>query len=86
MEQEPFNKGRKNFMEKVTESRMEDDFEGFEIKKIFSLENGEKWQQIKDKYKYVYNYRPKVTIWQEGDKFLLEVEGVGDMVEVKRIY
>ena len=73
-------------MEKVTDSRLEDIFEGFEINTIFSLENGQKWQQIKDKYKYVYNYRPKVTVWQEGDKFLLEVEGVGDMVEVKRIY
>lgn len=73
-------------MQKVTESRMEDVFEGFEIKKIFSLENGQKWQQIKDRYKYVYSYRPKVTIWQEGEKFLLEVEGVGDLVEVKRIY
>ncbi|MDA2918779.1 hypothetical protein MYX76_04685 [Desulfobacterota bacterium AH_259_B03_O07] len=73
-------------MQKFTESRIDDVFEGFDKDKIYSLENGQKWQQTKYQYKYVYNYRPKVTIWEDGDKYLLEIEGVGEMVEVRRLY
>lgn len=71
-------------MELKFESRIVGEFDGFDDGKIFELDNGTKWEQVRYKYRYVYKYRPRVKIWYDG-RYHLEVEGVSEMIQVRRI-
>jgi hypothetical protein len=72
-------------MEIVTEGRIADEFEGWDEDQIFELSNGQKWQQVRYKYRYVYKYMPRVKIWRDGSKYFLDVDGMDEMLEVRRI-
>ncbi len=61
-------------------------FDGYDGDKIFTLANGEKWQQSRYKYKYKYAYRPSVKLWKDGSKHYLEFDCMDEMIEVKRVY
>jgi hypothetical protein len=72
-------------MDLVSESRIADEFEGWDENQVFELTNGQKWQQVQYKYRYRYMYMPRVKIWRDGSKYLLDVEGMDEMLEVRRI-
>ena len=69
----------------VIESRIDGTFEGWDGETIFKLMNGQIWQQAEYSYMYHYAYSPDVTIYESGGSYVMEVEGVGDTIRVKRI-
>ena len=71
-------------MELVTESRIEGDCEGFDGERVFELVNGERWVQAVYKYKYRYKYRPVAKIWRDGGQHYIELEGMDDIIQVRR--
>ncbi len=72
-------------MQLVTESRIEGDFEGFDGDRVYRLVNGQKWQQAHFKYRYFYQYQPVARIWNDGGQYLLDVEGMNEMIAVRRV-
>ena len=72
-------------MELIVESRIEGEFNGWEGDTIFELINGQAWQQSRYRYRYAYKYRPTVKIWREGSQDYLEVDGLDEKIEVRRI-
>ena len=72
-------------MELKKETRLDGEFEGFDGDKVFTFVGGEQWRQAVYKYKYRYKYRPKVKLWKDGSKYFLEVEGMNEMIQVRRL-
>lgn len=72
-------------MKKVYESRIVDEFEGWDGDKIYQLDNGTIWQLCIYKYSYHYKYRPKATIYEDAGSYYLEVEGMAEVVRVRRV-
>ena len=72
-------------MELVTESRIEEACEGFDGDRVFELVNGQKWQQAVYRYRYCYRYRPVAKIWRDGGQHCIEIEGMDEMIQVRRI-
>ena len=69
-------------MQKQLSTHISDEFEGWDGDTIYELDNGTKWKLANYQYRYVYKYRPRATIWRDGGRFYLEVEGMGDPVLV----
>jgi len=69
----------------VIESRIEGEFTGWEGETIFRLANGQIWQQSRYAYKYRYAYSPDVLILRINGRFIMQVEGMDDTVQVTRI-
>lgn len=67
------------------ESRIADDFEGWEGETVVTLVNGQQWQQVEFYYHYHYAFMPKVTILKSGTVYKMLVEGVPKAVGVMRI-
>ena len=72
-------------MELKIKSRIAGEFNGWDGDNIYELDNGTKWQQAQYKYKYKYKHRPIVKIWKDGSKYMLEVEGMSEMIQVRRV-
>lgn len=72
-------------MKLICESKIYDEFSGWDDEQIFELSNGTKWKQNKYKYKYKYKYRPNAKIWKDGNKYYIEVDCMNEMVEVIKI-
>ena len=73
-------------MQKYIESRIADEFEGWNGDTVYKLDNGSKWELASYAYKYKYKYRPKAIIWTEGGRYYLEVTGMTDKKRVRRIH
>ena len=71
-------------MEMVTESRIAGAFRGWRGRGVYKLANGQVWKQVHYKYSYHYAYRPKAVVWRDGSAYYLEVEGMSDMIKVRR--
>jgi hypothetical protein len=71
-------------MQIICESRIDDEFQGWDGDNYYQLANGEIWQQAQYKYSYHYAYRPNARILSDGSRFFLEVEEMSEPVEVKR--
>lgn len=69
----------------LIESRIEDEFEGWDGETIFKLANGQIWQQATYAYTYHYAYRPKVTIIKTHGAYKMKVDGVSGTIFVKRL-
>lgn len=69
----------------VIESGIEDEFTGWDDETKFELQNGQIWQQVSYAYTYHYAYRPSVVIYSPGNGYRLKVEGMNDIIEVRRI-
>jgi hypothetical protein len=69
----------------VIESRMDDDFEGYDYENLYKLANGQIWQQLSATYRYRYKFRPRVMIVKRGSTFRMKVEGMDDWVTVERL-
>ena len=68
------------------QSRIEGEFEGTNDEVVFTLDNGQKWQQVGYRYRYVYRYRPRVTIEASGNSGSMLVEGFPEPIRVRRVY
>jgi hypothetical protein len=73
-------------MELVLDARIKGGFYGWKPGSVFMLDQGnlKKWQQVDDRHEFASAFRPKAKLFRDGAQFYLEVEGMGDMVEVKR--
>jgi hypothetical protein len=69
----------------VIESRIDGEFSGWEGETIFSLQNGQIWQQSSYAYKYKYAYSPKILIFKSGSGYKMRVEGVDGDISVTRL-
>ncbi len=72
-------------MRVITESKIDGDFEGMDFDRIFTLENGQQWEQVQSRYRYVYLYMPRATVLEDGGKYLLRVDGFFEDIEVRRV-
>lgn len=66
------------------ESQIEGDFNGFDDGMEFRLTNGQIWVQKRFMYKYVYKFRPRVKVWSDRGEYLLQIDGVDEMIAVTR--
>jgi hypothetical protein len=71
-------------MRVVTESMIDGNFSGRNGGNYYRLINGEVWQQAHYKYAYKYAYRPRARVFTDGSRYYLEVEGMNEMIEVRR--
>ena len=60
-------------------------FEGWDGDTVFTLMNGQIWQQTGYDYIYDYDYMPSVTIFSGSGGCTLQVDGVDDTIRVTRI-
>jgi hypothetical protein len=65
-------------------SRLAGAFTGFHSGAVFRLTNGQVWQQRRYKYKYKCKYRPRVRIYGEQGKRLMEFDCMNEPIEVVR--
>jgi hypothetical protein len=59
-------------------------FTGYNDGAIFRLANGQTWQQRR--YKYKYQYRPQVRIYQDQNRWLAEFDCMDEPIEVVRVH
>lgn len=71
-------------MDLVVESHIDGAFRGWPGYGVFRLANGQVWKMVHYRYSYHYRYRPVAKVWRDGSKHFLDVEGMGEMVEVRR--
>jgi hypothetical protein len=69
----------------ISRSRVTGHFQGFETGQLLELQNGDTWQQDAVKSRYAYGYRPKVSVWQEGSNYYMEVSGMHELIHVRRV-
>ena len=72
-------------MRVITTSRVDGDFEGMDFDRVFALQNGQQWEQVMGRYRYVYRYMPYVEVLEEGGRFFLRVEGFDENIEVRQV-
>ncbi len=72
-------------MQLLCDSRLTDEFKGWSGETIFDLDDGSQWKQSVPGVVQAYRYKPKVKIWQKGEEFYLQVEGMDVMVLVERV-
>lgn len=73
-------------MDVIIETHIKGAFSGWSNGRVFILSKGfdKKWQQVEDRYQFKSAYQPKAKLLRDGSKHYLDVEGMDDMVEVKR--
>jgi hypothetical protein len=73
-------------MSVIYEGTIKGAFKGFKNRDTtFEFNNGSIWQQNEYKYHYHYAYRPEAKVIDRNGRYYIEVEGVSESVEVKRI-
>jgi hypothetical protein len=73
------------YVDLITESSIEGECEGFDSHRVFELVNGQEWQQTDYRYKYRYRYRPSARIWRDASGDYIELEGMDELVRVRRV-
>lgn len=53
---------------------------------VFRFTTGFRWKQAVYRYQYFYLYRPEARIWANGSEYLLEIDGVDEMLPVMRVH
>lgn len=71
-------------MQKIYDSHIVDEFEGWNGDAIYQLDNGTLWKLAVYQYFYAYSYRPKASIYSDKGGYFLEVEGMGKAVQVNQ--
>lgn len=72
-------------MKKIYDSYISDEFEGWNGESIYKLDNGTLWRLASYQYSYSYSYRPKASIYSDQGRYFLEVQGMGQVVEVVQV-
>jgi hypothetical protein len=67
------------------ESQMDGEFSGFDGSTVFTLTNGQKWQQASYSYSAHSADRPRVRIERAGAGHLMYVEGLDKPIAVRRL-
>ena len=65
-------------MSEVTKSRIRGNFQGWKGNGVYELENGQRWEQTR------YKYRPKAEVVRRGGRHYLYVDSMDDPIEVRR--
>lgn len=73
-------------LELVLDAHIKGGFYGWKPGSVFVLDRGDpkKWRQVEDRHEFANAFRPKAKLFRDGTQFYLEVEGMSEMVEVKR--
>ena len=71
-------------MKLITRSRIVGPFWGWLGRAAYELENGEVWKQVHYKYQYHHAQRPIAKVWRDNQKHFLEVDGMPEVIEVRR--
>lgn len=69
----------------IVSSTIRGEFEGWSGETVFVLDNGQVWQQASYAYHYHYAYRPQVTILPVDGGWVMQVEGVSQLLPVRRL-
>jgi hypothetical protein len=69
----------------VIDTRISDDFNGWEGETVFKMTNGQIWQQSTYAYMYHYAYSPRVLIYEYNGSWIMKVENVDETIQVSRI-
>ncbi|MGW8169866.1 MAG: hypothetical protein ACWGHH_07680 [Sulfurovaceae bacterium] len=70
----------------VEEGQLKGSFKGFKNRDtVFQFYGGRSWKQNEYKYYYHYAYMPYAKVVDNGGRYYLEVEGMNEKVEVKRV-
>jgi len=69
----------------IVKSRLTGHFQGFATDQVFELQNGQTWQQDAVKQRYAYRYRPKATLWQDSNRYYMDIEGMHELIQVHRL-
>ena len=68
------------------QGRLKGSFKGWRRGNVFEFASGGgNWEQVSHEYHYHYAYQPSATLFQDGSKHYLQVEGMSDRVEVRRL-
>ncbi len=67
------------------ETRIAGDFTGWDGSTVVVLENGQLWQQASFDRVATYIQRPRVSLMSNGREWRMSVEGVGPVVQVRRL-
>lgn len=69
----------------LIETRMEGDFTGWDGRTVFQFTNGQVWQQISFGTVYQFVRAPKVTLVAISSGWRMQVDGVPQSIQVRRI-
>src|SRR5688500_2848943 len=69
----------------MMETRMAGDFTGWDGRTVFQFVNGQVWQQISFGTVYQFARSPKVTLVSTSGGWRMQVEGVPQSIQVRRI-
>ncbi|MES3021599.1 MAG: hypothetical protein V4857_08420 [Pseudomonadota bacterium] len=69
----------------IAEDELSGRLHGWDGATIFSLSNGQSWQQSAFRLRRLHLCRPQVRVWRCGDLYWLEIEGAGELLPVRRI-
>ncbi|PQK76481.1 hypothetical protein [Pantoea ananatis] len=72
-------------MRTIKDSHLADEFEGWDEDFIYEFDDGSKWKLASYTYSYSYSYRPRAKLKTDGFRYFLEVEGMGEPVEVEEV-
>lgn len=72
-------------MQKIHDSHILDEFEGWNGDSIYQLDDGTLWKLAVYQYSYSYSYRPKASVYSHQGSYFLEVEGMGKAVQVTKV-
>lgn len=71
--------------DKLIESQIDGEFEGFEGETIIKLLNGQIWQQAEYYYHYHYAYSPSINIFKLSTEYKIKIDGIDKLIAVKRL-
>ena len=69
----------------VIDSEIKETFLGWSGTTAFSLRNGEVWQQDEPGTKVANSFRPKVLIYRTNEGYTMKVEGIKELLLVKKL-
>jgi hypothetical protein len=69
----------------VAQGKIVSDFRGYNHQAIFKFQNGQTWQQIENRHRYHYSYGPQAYIINGLNGIQMSVEGMNELVRVRKI-
>lgn len=69
----------------VSDSRIDGTFTGCDGSSLYKLTNGQIWEQSRYMYRYRYRYRPQARVWSGSNGYFLQVDGMEELIQVRRV-
>lgn len=73
-------------MQLIAQEELDEPCHGWDGETVFRLRNGEVWQQAAHRQHRFFQERPLVRIWKHGNRHLLEMQGIREVLPVNRLY